>query len=191
MRIIFSTIRIIAGVLIIVLLVSPLKKEVDQLKSSRNELSTTQSDAKQYATLGQDVIGRYQSLDPAQIERLRKMVPDTIDTVRLINDVNAVAKENGMNLKKVDYNPEELKKGGSEDLRNSAENTRLPYGTYTIRFVVTGSYKNFLSFIEALENNLRLMDITNVLFTSNLQSPLQQSDVYEYTITTKAYWLRN
>lgn len=190
MRIIFTLVRIIAGVLIIVVLVSPLKKEVDNLKLQQKNLSVTQSDAKQYATLGQDVVNRYQSLDPSQIQRLKKMVPDAIDTVRLINDVNGIAKSTSMTLKKVDYNPEEIKKGGTEDLRTATENSRLLYGSYSIRFAVVGSYKNFLSFVEELENSLRILDITNISFSSNASQNSPQ-DVYEYTITAKTYWLRN
>lgn len=191
MRIIFTLIKIIAASLILGILVVPIKKEVDDLKLKQKSLLSTQTDAKQYATLGQDVVGRYQSLDPNQLERLKKMVPDSIDTVRLINDVNGIAKSNSMTLKKVDYNPEEIKKGGTEDLRAANENTRLPYGSYSIRFVVSGSYKNFLNFIDSLENSLRILDITDVEFSSTQTSTLLAPDVYEYTITAKAYWLRD
>ena len=100
MRIIFSIIRIAAGVLIFVFLVLPIKTQVDDLKSKKTELNTTESNAREFAALGQDVIGRFQSLDPAQVERLKKMIPDTVDNVRFVNDVNGIAKRSGMILKK-------------------------------------------------------------------------------------------
>ncbi|OGI71800.1 hypothetical protein A3J61_02245 [Candidatus Nomurabacteria bacterium RIFCSPHIGHO2_02_FULL_38_15] len=190
MRIIFSIIRIAAGVLIFVFLVLPIKTQVDDLKSKKTELNTTESNAREFAALGQDVIGRFQSLDPAQVERLKKMIPDTVDNVRFVNDVNGIAKRSGMILKKADYNPEEIKNGNVDKLSADSKASRVPYGSYTLRFAVSGTYKQFLVFIESLENSLRLLDITDVSFSSG-GAGVGKEDVYEFSITTRSYWLKN
>lgn len=191
MRMIFSIVRIVAGILIFAFLVLPIKSEVDTLKAKKDEISTTESDAKQFAALGQDVVNRFQSLDPAQIERLKKMVPDTVDTVRFINDINSIAKKSGVTLKKVDYNPEEVKVGSAEKLAADATGSRASYGAYTLRFAISGTYDQFLIFIDSLENSLRLLDITDVSFSSNVTSDSGKSAVYEFNITTTSYWLKN
>lgn len=190
MRIIFSLIRIVAGVLIFVFLVFPIKNQVSDLKLKKTKLNTTESNAKEFAQLGQDVVSRFQSLDPAQVERLKKMVPDSVDNVRFINDINGIAKRSGMNLRKVDYNPEELKTDGAEKLSANSTAGYAPYGSYTLRFVVTGSYSQFLVFIDSLENSLRLLDITDITFNS-AGSGENKADIYEFSITTRSYWLKN
>lgn len=193
MRIIFSVVRIVAGVLIFVFLVLPIKSEVDSLKSKKSELTKTEVDAKEYAALGQDVIDRFQSLDPAQVDRLKKMVPDSVDNVRFINDLNGLAKRSGMTLKKVDYNPGDIKgtstNVGVEHVDQSTHN--LPYGSYTLKFSATGSYTQFLTFLEALENSLRLLDITAITFKAETTPGTSKNDIYEFSLTTKAYWLKN
>lgn len=188
MRIIFSLVRIIAGIAIFVFLVLPIKNEVDSLKLKKVEITNTEADAKQFAALGQDVVGRFQSLDPAQVERLKKMVPDTVDNVRFVNDINTIAKRSGMNLKKVDYNPEEIKSGGTEKLTTSSP---VSYGSYTLRFVVSGSYTQFLTFLDSLENSLRLLDVTGVTFNSVTGGDSKTADIYEFTINARSYWLKN
>ncbi|MBP6912368.1 MAG: type 4a pilus biogenesis protein PilO [Candidatus Pacebacteria bacterium] len=190
MRIIFSIIRIVAGALILIFLVLPIKAEVDSLKFKKSELGNTEAQAKEYSGLGQDVVGRFQSIDPAQVERLKKMVPDTIDNIRFINDVNGIAKKTGMKLKKVDYNAQDLK---GEDIKNSekiANSSNPLYGSYTVSFAVSGTYKQFVEFLEALENSLRLVDITSVTFTSVGQVD-GKVESYDFSVKAQSYWLKN
>lgn len=192
MRSIFSIIRIVGGVLIFIFLVAPLKSEVDVLRDEKIKIAKTESDAKEFSALGQDVVNRFQSLDPAQIGRLKKMVPDTVDTVRFINDISGISKTSGVVLKKVDYNTEEVKSVGPEKIVTEKQIANSNYGTYTLRFAVSGTYVDFLSFVDSLENSLRLLDITDVSFNSERGSEKStKSDIYEFSIITKSYWLKN
>ena len=190
MRIIFSIVRIVAGALIIIFLVLPIKAEVDSLKFKKSELGNTEAQAKQYATLGQDVVGRFQSIDPAQVERLKKMVPDTVDNIRFINDVNGIAKKTGMKLKKVDYNAQDLKGADIKNSEKIATNSSSLYGSYTVSFAVSGTYKQFVEFLSSLENSLRLVDITDVTFTSVGQTE-GKAEMYDFSIKAQSYWLKN
>lgn len=190
MRIVFSIIRIVAGILIIIFLVLPIKADVDGLKFKKSELGNTETQARQYASLGQDVVGRFQSLDPAQVERLKKMVPDTVDNIRFINDVNGIAKRTGMKLKKVDYNIEDVKNSSTKGSEKVVASPNSLYGSYTVGFAVSGSYKQFLEFLDALENSLRLVDITDVSFTSNGQTE-GKVETYDFSVKAQSYWLRN
>lgn len=190
MRIVFSIIRIVAGALIIFFLVLPIKAEVDSLKFKKSQLGSTESEAKEYAALGQDVVGRFQSIDPAQVERLKKMVPDTVDNIRFINDVNGIAKKTGMKLKKVDYNAQDLKGTKIQSSEDIPVVSNSLYGSYTVNFSVSGSYKQFVEFLEALENSLRLVDITDVTFTSVGQTE-GKVEMYDFSIKAQSYWLKN
>lgn len=186
MRIIFLIIKIVLAIAILLVFVVPIKGEVDQLRANKREIDATESSARQYAAVSDEVVSRYKSLSPEQVERLRKMVPDTVDNVRLINDINVIAKDSGLTLKKVDYDPSEINSPDAVNRENG-----LPYGSYTVRFVVSGPYKNFLTFIEALENSLRIIDIKNITFSASTNTSSVNIDYTDYTITTKVYWLRN
>lgn len=187
MRIIFLTIKLVLAGAIIFVFVMPIKGEVDQLRLNKREIDATEASARQYAAVSDEVVARYKSLSAEQVERLRKMVPDTVDNVRLVNDINVIAKESGVTLKKVDYDPGEINSPESVNAEN-----RLPYGSYTVRFVVSGPYKNFLVFVESLENSLRIIDIKSISFNASANPSSNVSiDYNDYTVTTKAYWLRN
>jgi Tfp pilus assembly protein PilO len=190
MRIIFSIIRIVAGVLITIFLVLPMKSEIDNLKLKKAELGNTEAQAKEYSTMGQDVVGRFQSIDPAQVERLKKMVPDTVDNIRFINDVNGIAKKTGMKLKKVDYNAQDLKGTKIKSSEKITPSSNSLYGSYTVNFSVSGSYKQFVEFLSSLENSLRLVDVTDVTFTSTSQVE-GKPEVYDFSVKAQSYWLKN
>ena len=64
------------------------------------------------------------------------------------------------------------------------------YETFLLEFTIEGSYTDFVRFLEELELNLRIVDISNINFTANsLDSDGDFSDVYDYTFTTKTYRL--
>ena len=82
--------------------------------------------------------------------------------------------------------------------------TAQDFGTWNLEFSTQGSYSNFLNFIKDLENNLRIVDISSIQFSSDtaltpaaassssssssLSSP---SDSYKYGFKIKTYWLKN
>ena len=62
------------------------------------------------------------------------------------------------------------------------------YGEFKLSFNTTGPYKNFLAFISDLEQNLRLVDITEVKFAQS--SVLAGVDNLSYVVSLKTYWLK-
>ena len=62
---------------------------------------------------------------------------------------------------------------------------------------MTSTYNNFLNFTKDLENNLRIVDISSVSFSSNSGSTTGSTlgtattDSYNYDFKIKTYWLKN
>jgi Tfp pilus assembly protein PilO len=67
------------------------------------------------------------------------------------------------------------------------------YGTWNLEFSTTGTYNNFLNFMKDLENNLRIVDISSISFSSNASSGVGSvaSNIYTYDFKIKTYWLEN
>ena len=59
-----------------------------------------------------------------------------------------------------------------------------PYGTMTLKFTVNSSYGNFINFLQDLENNLRLLDITEISFNTT------DSGFYDFNVSFNTYWLK-
>jgi Tfp pilus assembly protein PilO len=72
----------------------------------------------------------------------------------------------------------------------STQVAQKPYGEFTLSFTTTGQYKNFLSFISDLEQNLRLVDISAVEFKLSEGAERGVGDSLSYKVTLKTYWLK-
>src|SRR3989344_5311519 len=100
-----------------------------------------------------------------------------IDNVRLILDVDEMAKKYGMRIR--NFKTEATEKNDTIGASNS------PYGTLTLSFSTTAPYNTFLAFMRDLEQSLRLIDIASVEFASS-----DIGDLYDYKMTVKTYWLK-
>jgi len=114
-------------------------------------------------------------VDKAKLERL---LPSNIDNIRLIIEISKIAE--GRNLVAKNISVGDMTKTVSDTI--GADNT--PYGTLSLKFTVNSSYDNFLNFLQDLENNLRLLDITDISFTAT------DSGFYDFTVSLNTYWLK-
>jgi len=148
---------------------------------------------------------KYNSIDPENISKLQKLLPDNVDNIRLILEIEKIALPYGMALKDVKYNTNsndnkssEVKgedKIQSEAIKTQGNNvfSNNNYGVWNLEFSTQGTYYNFLSFIKDLENNLRIVDIVSIQFTSSADLGLNPSlpEAYTYNFIIKTYWLKN
>ena len=153
---------------------------------------------------------KYNSISPDDLVRLQKLLPDNIDNIRLILEIEQIATPYGMALKDVKYNATTdttsattgaaaAVQGGGVATQSALKN----YGTWDLEFSTTGAYSNFLSFLQDLESNLRIVDISSIQFSSSgssvssgagvssgaVSSPSSES--YSYNFKIKTYWLKN
>lgn len=117
-----------------------------------------------------------QNIDPKDQERLAKMLPSTVDSVRLIIELEGIASKYGLSLKNVSVE----KKDGREVLGSNN-----PFGELTASFEVVAGYSAFLNFLRDLERNQRIVDIENLSVVSG-----DKSNIYNYSVSLKTYWLK-
>jgi Tfp pilus assembly protein PilO len=109
--------------------------------------------------------------------KLTKFLPDNIDNIRLIIEISDMASNRGLVAKNITIN-EAKKTTDTMNIDNS------PYGTLNVKFSVNSTYENFLFFLNDLENNLRLFDISDVTFSSS------DTGFYDFNVGLKTYWLK-
>lgn len=113
-------------------------------------------------------------------QRLMKLLPDNADNIRLIIDIQKIAVANGVNVISTAFDSSSAKSAPSDQ-----RVAQKDYGVFDLEFSITGSYKNFLQFLKAIESNLRIIDIQSISFSSG-----DAKDTYTYDIKIKTYWLR-
>jgi hypothetical protein len=131
-----------------------------------------------------ELLKKYSEIDPMDIARLEKMLPANPDNVKLILEIDALAKAQGLALQNVKINNLEEEK---KTPLNKQQNTRVnpDVGILTLDFTTTGSYTGYVDFIQSLERNLRIMNIKSVSFIAP-----EDKNIYQYQTSVETYWLK-
>lgn len=140
--------------------------------------------------LKQALLSRYNAFDPQDIDRLHKLLPDHVDNVRLVLDLDNLASSQGFALQNVVVSSPASEDGAEQPIGTiSASNQQ--YDSLTFTFSTSGTYSGFVQFMETLEKSLRIVDLVSLSI-----SPISSSDVvlpeplYSYNVTIRTYWLK-
>ena len=145
------------------------------------------SKAAELQQLKQSLLSRYNAFNPTDLTRLQKLLPDHVDNVRLILDLDNLAGAHGMAVQNV------VISGPSSDANTSAVGTigavRQKVDSLTLKFSTAATYPQFAQFLGALESSLRLVDIVSLNLVPE-SSPLGGEPLYRFDITVRTYWLK-
>lgn len=175
--------------------VNPMYKEIVDIKSQVASYNEALNNSKSLENERDKLTKKYNSIDPANLEKLTKFLPDGVDNIRLVLEIEKLALPYGMALKDVKYattaadTKTSVVAGGTSKIANEQKN----YGTWDLEFSTQGTYFNFVNLIKDLENNLRIVDVASVDFSSDTAPGINPalSESYKYNIKIKTYWLKN
>lgn len=176
--------------------VNPMYEELNMLKSKASAYDQALTNSKALENERDKLTKKYNSISTDNLDKLNKLLPDNVDNIRLILEIEKVAAPYGMVLKDVKYDSAKptTDKNGATLGGDTSKTGNKDYGSWDLEFTTEGSYNNFLNFIRDLENNLRIVDIYAIQFASDTalgsnKSPLTQS--YKYGFRIKTYWMKN
>ena len=194
MRLLIPIILFIVSAVSFFLFTNPLYLEIKQLRTDTASYSEALQNANQLRKVRDDLNTRYKSFTPVDIDRLQKMVPNTVDNIRLILEINSIANKYSMVLKNIKYDTETKQTTDPRFAEVPQQGPKKQYQTFEMAFSTEGSYDNFLLFLRDLEKNLRIVDISSITFSAPDANPGQQgqtnANVYRYDFKVKTYWLK-
>lgn len=165
-----------------------IKPKYNELQNARDNVKKAHANLETAGELiksRNELLAKYQSIPKKDLDNLKVLLPDSVDNIRLIIQVNSFATKNGLTLlRNVEYQVDQEKVNTNTAVNN------MPYGEFNISFQTSGQYKNFLSFISDLEQNLRLVDITKVEFLPTDQSSQGSGSGMTFKVALKTYWLK-
>ncbi|TSC69159.1 MAG: Uncharacterized protein G01um101456_303 [Parcubacteria group bacterium Gr01-1014_56] len=126
-------------------------------------------------------IAAFNTFAPADIERLNSILPDNVDNIHLIIDINNIATRRGLALKNVTLG--NLSDSASARSSLAVGSSGSAVGSVELGFSLSTSYENMLAFIQDLEHSLRVMDIESISFTAG------DTDTADYDFSIRTYWL--
>src|SRR3989344_6003151 len=194
MRFIMPIILIAISVTVFFTFTEPLYTDITMLRSTMASYNEALDNSKALESERDKLTAKYNSIDPLNLTKIAKMVPENIDNIRLILEIERIASPYGMALKDIKYSTAPIADISNAGPRTAAVAGRLSlkdYGVWDLEFSTAGSYNNFINFTKDLETNLRIADISSVTFTSGDSRAGATSDVYQYNFKIKTYWLKN
>ena len=192
MRYLFLLLIIATCIGVFVMVIKPRYDGLETMREEVRQQTANLATAEQLKQSRQNLINEYNTISKEDLADLKTLLPDSVDNIRLIIQMDSLATKNGLSkLRSVDYQV-------AQEVPTPAQGSEVPaakqpYGEFVMSFQTVGQYKNFLAFLSDLEYNLRLVDVTDVVFekvtTTSSTGQSIASENMTYKVTLKTYWL--
>nr|AQQ74992.1 hypothetical protein [uncultured bacterium] len=186
-RTLFALLGVGGAIALFLLYTKPAYDSVQALKAENESYELALAKADELQRLKASLLQRYNTFDPAKIERLHKLLPDHVDNVRLILDLDTLASRHGLAIQNMQVSrPGEEASGNSNVIGPS----RSSYDSVTLSFSTTATYEGFQTFLTDLEDSLRIVDLVSLSIDAGNTAPAGGEPVYNFSITLRTYWLK-
>lgn len=169
----------------------------DTLKTKEAEIASYDaalSKAAELQKIKQDLLTKYGSFRPEDKQRLEKLLPDHVDNVALILDIDHLAGQHGMGLENVDVDASHSGTAGSQSDASAlvivGADGGSKYDSLTITFGTRGTYQRFSDFIRDLQNSLRIVDLDSLSISAASGASTGSEPEYNYKVALRTYWLK-
>jgi Tfp pilus assembly protein PilO len=141
--------------------------------------------AGEYVAQQNELASSRNNIDPADLDRLAVFLPDSVDNVRLILDLNALASRSGLLISNIDVTKNDIGPTNGKPNSNALQAIRAkPIGSIDLSLSAVGSYAAFRSFLTGVEKSARLLDVLDIVVMGS------NTGVYTYKMVLRLYWLR-
>lgn len=173
---------------------SPLYEDISVIRADISAYDEALNNSKALENERDKLTSKYNNISKDDLDKLEKLLPDNIDNIRLILEIEKIASPYGMVLKDVKYNAsasDTAGAGGPVQAGGGEATLGKDYRILNMEFSVTGTYNNFINFTRDLESNLRIVDISSVVFSSETDIKTNPAGTYKYSFKIKTYWLKS
>lgn len=157
--------------------IAPQYKTLQEKRGQIVSLDEALRNSRQVQIARDTLLTSYNNIADEDLERLRKILPDHVDNVRLILEIDRIASRNNMILQNV------TTRDGAQNTGGFGPDDGL-YGKIRMGFSLIGRYESLVNFLAEIEQSLRVVDIVALSFTRG------QGDLYEYELELDTYWLK-
>lgn len=173
------------------LYIDPAYSDIKSLRSDSASYDEALNNSKILQSIRGELSDKYKNFSAIDLDRLKKLLPDNVDNIRLILQIQRIASPYGMTLKNVKFDVAQAPtqtQAGFVTAGAAASAPKKDYEGFDLEFSTEGSYANFTAFLQDLEKSLRIVDVNSISFTSSAATP--GSDVYKYDFKIKTYWFK-
>lgn len=186
-RTLFALLGVGGAVALFLLYTKPAYDGVQALQAENESYDLALEKAAELQRLKQSLLSRYNAFNPADIERLHKLLPDHVDNVRLILDLDTLASRHNLSIQNM-----VVSRPGNEETsgRSVIGPSRSAYDSVTLSFATAATYEQFQTFLTDLEDSLRIVDLVSLSIDGGNTGQSGGEPVYAFSITLRTYWLK-
>ena len=194
-RILITLLLLIAAIGLFIGYTNPTYQNIKDLQTQEQQYNNALTQSSQVRAVRDQLLARRNTFAASDVQKLTELLPDNIDNIRLIIDINDIAARYHLQVNNVSLN---TAAGGAAAV-GSVGGSTAPVGSVALTFTVAATYANFIPFLQDLEHSLRVLDIQNIKFntTPSATQPAGTtagttagSLTNDYTMTVQTYWLR-
>ena len=172
MRFVLPILLIAVAVTLFFTYLDPTYARVSELRSEQATYDDALDRSKELIAVRDRLLDTYNNFSRDDLRRLERLLPDHVDSVRLIIDIDSIAAQYGLRVQDVSVST--VSDGGNPQ----------PIGVVNLGFSVEASYEALKQFLMDLEDSLRILDVTSITFTAN------DTGFTRYSISVRTYWLK-
>lgn len=163
-------------------------EDIKSVQTQAKEYTNANNSAKALAEKRDALTNEYNQISDQEKKRLVTFLPDNIDPIRFILEMESIGRKIGMPIRGAKYSS--IKNVTNPQDTIATEDTK--YSIFTFEFTTEGSYDNMYTLLESLNNSLRLIDVINITVTpaGGGADSQRSSDFFTYNVRLNAYWLK-
>lgn len=159
----------------------PMYKELNNLRTDYINQKESLNTINNIEIKKDELLGQYNSIPQSIKNNINTVLPDSLDYVKLISDIDSVANNYGISIKDPNVKIKSPSVGGSIE---DAQPEKL-FESAIVAFSFSSTYEGFNSFLHELENSMRILDIKSLKISPS------KNGIYEYSIEFETYWMKN
>lgn len=136
---------------------------VNNIESKKNELLT-----------------KFNNIPAADKKDIGTILPDSLNFVELVSQIDAVAAKHGISIKSV--TSKEVNPMAGDSIEEAKP--QKPYASAIVGFAFDSSYDRFNAFMDELEKSQRILDIKSIKLIA------KDDGIYSYNVEFETYWLK-
>lgn len=193
-RVLISAIALILSGALFFFYTQPAYDKTQAIRAQIQEYNAALEKAAQLQQLKQQLLSKYNAFNPQDLDRIQKMLPDHVDNIRLILDMDSMATTHGMTLSNVDVSGNTMR-GQNQQTVTALGASNQKYDMLTIKFDVESTYQDFQKFLADLQASLRIVDLVALSIQQSGGSRVPQGGtisepLYHFGISLRTYWLK-
>jgi hypothetical protein len=182
MRYLLPLVLIAAAIGLFVVYTNPTYQvKVKALKEQQQSYDDALNKSQELKRVRDQLLAKYNTFSADDKAKLQDLLPDNVDNIRLVIDINNIASRHNLAVKDLQIGDSTSGKTARNVSAVGASGSAV--GSVELGFTVTSDYDHLLAFLYDLEHSLRLIDVEKIGFHQSV------TGVNDYSFTIRTYWL--